>query len=329
MKKYYYLITLIISLIIFQNCQPLTRMYIETAVPAKINFPGDYNKIVFINLEKDINNDGETDTLLYNIITEEMTLGFLNAAQNGMGIDTSKFLILRGFPIQEDIYKSDTISWDYLAKISQKNNADIFVVLDSLKLSMNEESYADYYSYPTEYYRSREISVSAYWSVFDLIMKTRLDKHYYSDTLFWESIAYTEFEAKEKLESVERAIRETAYFTAVDYSNRIFPGWQREVRFYFVTGNNDFNRAAQLAKKGEWDQASELWKPYVDHYDKEVASRAAYNLALANELKGKFITAIGWAERSNQIKSKTRTIKYINRLKERQQQLIKIQQQVY
>ena len=329
MKKYFPLVFLIVSLFIFQNCQPLTSIYIETAVPAEIEFPGDYNKIVFINLENDLNNDNEIDSMLSNIITEEMGLGFFHSIQSSMGVDSSKFLFIRGFPNKYRLYYNDTISWLYLEKLAGNSNADIFILLDSLSLTMSTQEAADYYTYPTEYYKSREIAVNANWSVFDLLTKRRLDYYNYKDTLFWEAIGYSKVELDEKLITVERAIRETAYFTAVDYSQRIFPGWQREVRSYFISGNKDFVRAAELAKQGKWDQASEIWKPYVDHLDKELASRAAYNLALANELKGRFIKAIGWAERSNEIKKKSRTTYYINKLKKRQEQLEKIQDQVY
>lgn len=329
MKKYYFVLTLIITLFIFQNCQPLTSIYIETAVPAEINFPGDYKQIVFINLENDLNNDHKIDTLLTKIITEEMSFGFFQSIQSTLGIDSSKFLYLKGFPLKEKLYVNDTIRWTYLKEISGNKNADIFIILDSLKLTMSTEDYIDYYTYPTEYYKNRELAVSAHWSVFDLFTKKRLDKYNYKDTLYWEATSYSKEDLEDKLPSVERSIRETSYFTAVDYANRIFPGWIREVRYYFVKGNKDFTKAAELAKQEKWDQASELWKPYVDYYDKEIASRAAYNLALASELKGQFIKAIGWAERSNQIKQKTRTTNYIYRLKQRQKQLVKIQQQVY
>lgn len=316
-------------LIIFQSCQPLTSLYIETAKPAEINFPGNFNKIVFLNLENDLNDDNKIDTLLHNIITKEMSLGFLHSTQKSFGIDSSRFLYVKGFARKELLYKNDTISWAYLSVLSDKSNADIFIVLDSLKLLMNTEKYTDFYAYPTEYYKYRELWISAYWSVFDLYTKSRLDSFNYRDTLYWESQGYSEIEANNKLVGVEKAIRETAYFAAVDYADRIFPGWQREVRYYFVLGNKDFKKAAVFAKKGDWESASELWRPYIDSFDKEIASRAAYNLAVANEMRGRFIKAIGWAERSNEIKSKSRTIYYINRLKKRQKQIETLQNQIY
>ncbi len=329
MNKLRFFSGLITILILFQNCQPLTSLYIETAKPAEINFPGDFNKIVFLNLENDLNDDNEIDTLLYNILNKEMSLGFLHSFQSSLGVDSSKFLYVKGFTNKDLLYKDDTISWAYLDLISDNSNADIFIVLDTLNLIMNTESYADYYTYPTEYVKYREIWIGAYWSVLDLYTKSRLDKFIYRDTLTWRSVGYTAKEANDNLVSAEKSIRETAYFTAIDYANRIFPAWQRELRYYFNNGNKDFRVAANYVKNGNWDLASDLWEKHIYSKDKELASRATFNLALANEMRGRYIKAIGWAERSNEIKSKTRTIYYINRLKKRQEQIEILQNQIY
>lgn len=328
--KYRLLPILLISIILlFQNCQPLTSIQIETIVPAKINFPGNFNKIVFINLDTDINNDSEIDTILYKIITDEMILGFTDAIQMSAGIDSSDFLYAKGFPNKEKLYKYDTLSWKYLERLSGNSNADIFVILDSLSLSMNTESYTDYYTIPTEYYKYRELSINAYWSIFDLVDKIRLDYYHYSDTLLWDATGYSKTEVNQKLPGVERSIKETSYFAAKDYASRIFPGWKLETRYYFVLGNKDFENAAKLVKENKWKEASAIWKNYVDNIDKEIASRACYNLALANEMMGKYGTAIGWAERSNSIKNKTRTRYYISILKSRKDNLEKLQEQIY
>lgn len=329
MKNLYILVLAFISLFAFQNCQPLTSMQIEVLKPAEINFPGNYNKIVFINLENDINNDDTIDTLLYGLITNEMSLGFLESMQNTMGVDSTRFLYAKGYPNKNRLYHLDTISWRYLEKLSGNSNADIFIVLDSLNLSMNNERFTDYYSYPVQYYKYRELAITANWSVFDIVDKKRLDRFQYNDTLYWEAVAYAESELDKKLPGIEQIIRETSYFTAIDYANRIFPGWEIQQRYFFQSGNKDFKKASELAKQGEWKEASNIWKQYVDDLDKEIASRAAFNLAVASELQGKFITAVGWAERSYEIKSKPRTNHYINLLKKRQKQLEKLQKQIY
>lgn len=329
MKYRFSFFILIFAIILLNSCQPYTSMQIETIVPAKVEFPGNFNKIIFVNLATDINHDEKTDTLLYNIITEEMSLGFMDAIQLSVGIDSTNFLYIKGFPNRNKFYKSDTISWQFLETISSNSNADIFIVLDSLNLSMESDRYTEYNSYPVEYYKSRELAVNIYWSLFDLVEKRSLDKYHYSDTLLWEVQSYLKAEIEMKMPSVERSIRETSYFAATDYANRIFPGWRSETRYYFNKGNKDFESAAQLLKNDNWEEASALWKKHTNNIDKEIASRACYNLAFYNEIAGNIDVAIAWAEKSKKIKNKTRTRYYVSLLKTRKKDLGILQKQIY
>ncbi|PLX12650.1 MAG: hypothetical protein C0597_12795 [Marinilabiliales bacterium] len=321
--------TVLITSTILHSCNPLSTIRIETIVPADIDFPGNYNQIVFINMATDINHDEKIDTLLYNIITQEMSLGFMDAVKFSAGVDTTSFLYVRGYPNKSKLYQQDTISWKYLTDLTQGTNADIFVVLDSMRMSMTSDSFTEYYSVPVEYYRYRELSVNIYWSVFDLIEKKRLDRYNYIDTLYWERMSYLKSDLESKMPSVERSIRETSYFAAADYANRIFPGWKSENRYYFHLGNQDFEKAADLVQKYNWQEAITIWENYIDDIDKEIASRACFNLAFANEMLGKLDLAIAWAEQSKKIKNKSRTRYYISMLKSRQTDLKKLDKQIY
>ncbi len=329
MKSRLYILIFWIVVVLLQGCQPYTSLQIETIIPAKIEFPGNFNKIVFVNLATDVNGDEKTDTLLHKIITEEMSLGFKDAVQRAVGVDSTNFLYVRGFPEKDKLYKNDTISWSYLEKLSGNSNADIFIILDSMSLSMTSEIITEYYYVPAEYYKYRELAVNAYWSIFDLVDKRRLDRYYYNDTLLWDTRGYVKVEVEKNMPSVERSIRETSYFAAADYAKRIFPGWQSESRYYFHLGNKDFETAAQYVKNNDWEKASEIWIEYADNIDKEIASRACFNMALANEMTGKLELAIKWAEESYNIKNKPRTKYYISLLKRRQEDLNKLQKQIY
>lgn len=329
MKYRILILTAWMGMMLFQSCQPYTAIQIETIIPAKIDFPGNFNKVVFINLATDVNHDELTDTLLHKMITEEMSIGFMDAIKLSVGVDSTKFLYVRGFPDKTKLYKQDTVSWRYLKQISGNTNADIFIVLDSLNLSMSSDLITEYYNVPSEYYKSRELAINAYWSVFDLVEKRRLDRYNYKDTLLWDARGYVKVEVERNMPSVERSIRETSYFAATDYANRIFPGWQSENRYYFHLGNKDFKVAAQFAKNNEWEKASEIWMNYSMDLDKEIASRACFNLALANEMTGNLEQAIRWADKSNKIKSKSKTLYYESLLKKRQDELKILQKQIY
>ncbi len=327
MKYWVYLI--ILGLALLFSCQPYTTMQIETIVPAKVEFPGNFNKIVFVNLETDLNHDDRTDTLLYDIITEEMSIGFMDAIQQSVGIDSTNFFYIQGFPNKNQYYLRDTISWQNLEKLSNKINSDIFIILDSMNLSMINRKYTDHYTYPMEYHVYRELAVNIYWSLYDVVERKRLDKFHYNDTLIWDVKGYIKSEVPTRMPAIERSIREASYFAAADYASRIFPGWQSETRYYFNKGNKDFEKAAQLINNNQWEEASVLWEKYTSVFDVEIASRACYNLAFYNEITGNMDMAIAWAEKSKDFKNKSRTRYYISKLKSRKKDLEKLQKQIY
>lgn len=313
---------------LLQSCTTLETLTIETVNPSAINFPGNFNQIAFVNFENDINNDGEIDTLLYEIITNEMSIGFRDAAFSAAGIDTSDLLYVKGYPDINDFYYKDTVDWKFLDNISGKKFADVFIVLDSLNLSMESDQFAINFYEPVEYYIYREVAIKAYWKVFDLVEKKELDRYVYVDTLLWDGVSYFKSELKKKLPSVERSLRETSYFAALDYANRIFPSWQKETRYYFVSGNQDFEKAAKLVKQNEWTKAAELWDKYINDVDREIASRATFNMALASEMLGELELAVKYAERSYKIKSKSRTKYYIYTLQKRLEEIKELQNQI-
>lgn len=325
-KKLFYLIILFSFLL--QNCATVETLTIETVNPSAINFPGNFNQIAFVNFDNDINNNGEIDTLLYKIITNEMSIGFRDAAFSAAGIDTSDLLYVKGYPDNNDFYYKDTLNWEFLDNISGKKFADIFIVLDSVNLSMESDQFAINFYEPVEYYIYREIAIKAYWKVYDLVEKKQLDQYVYVDTLLWDGLSYFKSELKKKLPSVERSIRETSYFAALDYANRIFPNWQTETRYYFVSGNQDFEKAAKLVKQNEWTKAAELWDKYINDIDREIASRATFNMALASEMLGELELAVKYAERSYKIKNKSRTKYYIYTLQKRLEEIIKLKNQI-
>ena len=329
MKLFFRICSLFLLSTFLFACQPLSSLKIDTLVPASIDFPGSFNKLLFVNLDSDINNDGKIDTVLYNIISNEMNLGFLEAINSTASIDSSRYLYVKGFLKSDKLYRLDTISWNYLEYISGNINADVFIVLDSVKLIMGSGSNVDYSSYPTEYIKYRDIAATISWSVYDLVEKKRLDQYVYSDTLYWESVGYSEAQVKKDMPSLEQSLRELSFFAAFDYGKRILPGWKRVTRYYYILGNKDFKKAALLINENDdWEAASVLWKKYINHSDAEVASRACFNLALANEMAGNFDQALVWAKKSTQIKSKTRTRQYISILITRKRNIEKLQNQL-
>ncbi|OFX23483.1 MAG: hypothetical protein A2041_15080 [Bacteroidetes bacterium GWA2_31_9b] len=319
---------LIVIIALFSGCKSISSFQIETINPAQINIPGSFNKIVLINLENDFNDDNVIDTSLYKIVTNELSIGFIDGSKQTPNIDSTNLIFYKQLVDKNLVYKYDTINWKYFDDLNDSYGTDIAIVIDSILLKLDSGEQKNVYTYPEEYYIYREFEVQVFWSVFDIIERKLLDKYIYSDTLIWDASGTSIEELRREFPSVIQSVKEVCYFSALDYSNRIFPKWEVETRYYFFSGNNDMLKAAELVQKDDWKGASLIWVKYVSDIDTEIASRACFNLAVASEIKGNFNDAIFWAQQSYKNKEKPRTRYYILQLKNRKYELEKINKQL-
>ena len=319
---------LIVIIALFSGCKSISSFQIETINPAQINIPGSFNKIVLINLENDFNDDNVIDTSLYKIVTNELSIGFIDGSKQTPNIDSTNLIFYKQLVDKNLVYKYDTINWKYFDDLNDSYGTDIAIVIDSILLKLDSGEQKNVYTYPEEYYIYREFEVQVFWSVYDVIERKLLDKYIYSDTLLWDASGTSIEELRREFPSVIQSVKEVCYFSALDYSNRIFPKWEVETRYYFFSGNNDMLKAAELVQKDDWKGASLIWVKYVSDIDTEIASRACFNLAVASEIKGNFNDAIFWAQQSYKNKEKPRTRYYILQLKNRKYELEKINKQL-
>ena len=85
--------------------------------------------------------------------------------------------------------------------------------------------------------------------------------------------------------------------------------------------------AKSYVKKGDWDAAIEIWMPLTDDQDVKISARAAFNMALASEIKGGLETAIEWAKKAQKLGEK-KAYNYINILYRRKMDEEKLKQQL-
>ena len=85
----------------------------------------------------------------------------------------------------------------------------------------------------------------------------------------------------------------------------------------YTKGNSQLEHAARYARQGNWTEAAEIWETQVNDPDKKIAGYAAYNLALAYEMKGELQDALKWVEKSYFDFGNKRAKNYINTIKGR------------
>lgn len=83
------------------------------------------------------------------------------------------------------------------------------------------------------------------------------------------------------------------------YIKRIVPSWYRESRIYYYKGAKEMKIAAKHVKVENWKEARFMWEAVVDGTSNpKLLGKAAYNLAVANEMEGNLEMAITWANKS-------------------------------
>ncbi|GEM_PF-987505 len=312
-------IILIILLIVIYSCNPITKVQIETIKPASNPIPFYANSVSFVNLENDINNDSEDDTVIVNMIYKEFLLGVDDIVRNSPRIDSQNVYKANNYlPKNLFYYDDNKVNWNKIKKLDICKNSDILFLLDSIYIIMesnNSEKIFNYNHY--EYYKYRNFLVSAYFTTIDIKHNKVIDKYNYKDSLIWED-ANVDINILEKnFPDVRESIKITGYWLGYDFASRVFPCWIPQERTLYVTGNRDFIKAAQLYKENNYIEASKIWEKYINYYDKEIVSRATYNLALVCEMNGLYDDAVKYLIKSYKAKPKIKTKEYIIELEQR------------
>jgi hypothetical protein len=89
-----------------------------------------------------------------------------------------------------------------------------------------------------------------------------------------------------RIPNKKAALKIAAGMLGVKYSSNIVPTWAKVYRQTMSCNQVDFKKAAELAKKNNWDAASALWEQYTESTNKRYQMQALFNLAVASEMDG-------------------------------------------
>ena len=123
-------------------------------------------------------------------------------------------------------------------------------------------------------------------------------------------------DAKRKLPYLSKALIQSGDFAGKEFGKRISPIWIKVRRVFYIGKDDQLKTAGKFVRRNNFDDATNIWKLLIDSDDKDLASKASYNMALASEIKGFLQTAIDWAKKSQSLGNKLAS-SYITILKKR------------
>ncbi|MDX9770920.1 MAG: DUF6340 family protein [Tenuifilaceae bacterium] len=190
--------------------------------------------------------------------------------------------------------------WKRVEEIAAGTNADLVISLEYIKLTPKTSGYPFWDGAMQAYYGYLSMNVYAYWRVYDLYQQKVYSEHLYRDTLTWEETDYYRVRVGDQLPGFFSAATYCGFLAGQDYAKRIAPSWMDEQRVYFVKGPKPMKVAAEFAQNNQWLDAAAQWQVVLRNYENrsQVAAKAAFNMAVANEILGSFDVALEWLNQS-------------------------------
>ena len=118
------------------------------------------------------------------------------------------------------------------------------------------------------------------------------------------------------------------------FGTKLIPTWTTVDRLYYKSKNQKMQLAMQLALKNDWESAAKIWNSETKSKNRNIATKAKFNMALVCEMEGRPDLGIGWLTKSynefegNDIVHKTNCQRYINVLAIRQKDITKLKKQM-
>jgi hypothetical protein len=138
------------------------------------------------------------------------------------------------------------------------------------------------------------------------------------DTLHWYGKRYqTNEEFLKKLPSLKDLLIEGGINSGKNIARQIGCVWQDQKRYYYKTGKKKIDAAIPFIRSDKWEEASAIWLKFSSVSSPFLRSKIEYNLAVSAEMTGDIDRAIDWANKSLQVKSFSKTKKYLKELHNR------------
>jgi uncharacterized protein DUF6340 len=300
----------IFLLTILCACEPVAKIHVLQ--PAAVALPDNLHTIMILNRShygSDLLNS------LFDGLFNSENVGLQNAAKRQAvhGLDnklteTSRFKVkLSKIEMEGTGGNSfpDPLSWTTVDSICKENSCDAIVALEyyyanattnKSQREVTSKDKDDKEVTTTEYTVNGTTTISLGWRLYD--SKTHTIRDEFADTKneFWNKTANSESDLKSQMSNINA--NQISYVAGTAYGDRFTIAWITFSRYYYGEGNELMKTAKAKSKAGDWDGAVSIWKDILGKDNREFAGKAAYNIAVACEVKGELDLAKEWLEKS-------------------------------
>lgn len=198
------------------------------------------------------------------------------------------------------------LSWDIVERICNESGCDALFALERFDTDtrINYSTQKINIDSPLgpipgiEHDAAMETIIKTGWRIYDPGAKIMPDEFNFTESLVFHGRGINPMAAIQALTARKEAVRQVSRKAGQTYALRIIPYRLRVTRNYFVKGTDNFKIAKRKAQTGKWDEAGLLWEKETGNPKSKIAGRAAYNMAIINEINGRLEDALAWAQKA-------------------------------
>ena len=310
------------------SCSSYENLTIQILIPSEKPLKTGLGKYRYMNRIPSLYSD--SDTIRTGSI--DLPSSYLNYLS--WEIVNSSLDVIDHSPLRDSVM-IDTITYEEFYEAKRGEGLDsVFIsklcLKDSLKgiISLEELSLWDtVFFLPQFEYMEDDTIWNAYYCV-DMFLPEVMwriysktgqveDEYLMKDTLVWYSMGETEDIAWYFLPETEAILNELASAVGTGFSEKIVPVWTDVNRVYYHRGSSKMIMAAKLVRENSWDEAARIWQKMAETKNPGIASKAAFNMALACELSDRMELALTWINKAWNIEENDLAVAYSKILRDR------------
>ncbi len=297
MRKLVYSV-IALFVIFLSSCTSMLYTGIDVLRPAKVTFDKEAKSVLILNNSvAQPQSYGHTNELLgekkKNVLVNTDSLAiFCLSVVNEEFIKNDFFndthLVLNSVNTANGFLIASPPNSDTLRLLSQKYNADVVLSLDRIKVN---DRVSDYYDEDGNYfYAVLEADFESSWTVsYPHLNKSQ--SYNFKDTIYWDSESYQRKKALSALPDRYNALIDGALYVGQNTIKKLVPWWDKEDRYFFMTGNKFMKQGMDSVYVKNWKSAIEIWKNGTLKAGISTQAKLYYNIAVAYEITGDMVRA--------------------------------------
>jgi hypothetical protein len=312
-------------LVLASACAPSVRL--QVLQPADIMVPSSVEVIAVVDRSKAKNFGQGVLGVLEGAISGESigadTEGRIGAVEGvrDLLMESPRFEVVEPGAVELDSSLFDTVMpWKEGKQICKSASCNAIVALEALdsdgvttvEVHKSTETVDGKERVITSFEAIRETTVLTAWRLYDVDNKQVIDdlrNHTYSVSSSF--MADTEDDAIYGLPDDNQTVRDAAFIAGEMYGRRIAPSYIIVTRTFFGKGDDRMKEARDMALADQWAKASKIWtRVFESTDDAKLKGQAAYNLALAAEVKGDLGAAMAWQDKAARNWPKGKILRY-------------------